>query len=75
MLCFCFSIVPTESGKCQGCVFGKKKSLQQVKKSSVQVPTIPRDTGYPHDSRADKDSYPHDGHADKDSNPHDGRAD
>ena len=29
------------------------------------------DTGYPHDSRADKDSYPHDGRADKDSYPHD----
>ena len=34
-----------------------------------------RDTGYPHDGRADKDSYPHDGRADKDSYPHDGRAD
>ena len=33
------------------------------------------DTGYPHDSRADKDSYPHDGSANKDSYPHDGRAD
>ena len=33
------------------------------------------DTGYPHDSRADKDSYPHDGRADKDSYPHDRRAD
>ena len=29
------------------------------------------DTGYPHDSRVDKDSYPHDGRADKDSYPHD----
>ena len=34
-----------------------------------------KDTGYPHDGRADKDSYPHDGRADKDSYPHDGRAD
>ena len=34
-----------------------------------------RDTGYPHDGRADKDSYLHDGRADKDSYPHDGRAD
>ena len=25
------------------------------------------DTGYPHDSRADKDSYRHDGRADKNS--------
>ena len=33
------------------------------------------DTGYLHDSRADKDSYPHNGRADKDSYPHDGRAD
>ena len=29
------------------------------------------DTGYPHNSRADKDSYPHDGRADEDSYPHD----
>ena len=35
----------------------------------------PKDTGYPYDGRADKDSYPHDGRADKDSYPHDGRAD
>ena len=34
-----------------------------------------KDTGYPHDGRADKDSYPHDGRADKDSYPHDGRVD
>ena len=32
-------------------------------------------TGYPHDSRADKNSYPHDRRADKDSYPHDVRAD
>ena len=34
-----------------------------------------KDTGYPHDGRADKDSYPHDGRADKDSYPHDRLAD
>ena len=34
-----------------------------------------KNTGYPRDGRADKDSYPHDGRADKDSYPHDGRAD
>ena len=34
-----------------------------------------KDTSYPHDGRADKDSYPHDGRADKDFYPHDGRAD
>ena len=34
-----------------------------------------KDTGYPHDGRADKDSFPHDGRADKDSYPHDSRAD
>ena len=39
------------------------------------LPYTINDTGYPHDSRADKDSYPHDGRADKDSYPHDGRAD
>ena len=31
----------------------------------------PKDTGYLHDGRADKDSYQHDGRADKDSYPHD----
>ena len=36
---------------------------------------VSKDTGYPHDGRADKDSYPHDGRADKDSYPHDSRAD
>ena len=36
---------------------------------------VMKDTGYPHDGRADKDSYPHDGRADKDSYPHDRRAD
>ena len=30
-----------------------------------------KDTGYPHDGRADKDSYPHDRRADKNSYPHD----
>ena len=30
-----------------------------------------KDTGYPHDGRADKDSYPHDRRADKDSYRHD----
>ena len=34
-----------------------------------------KDTGYPHDGRADKYSYQHDGRADKDSYPHDSRAD
>ena len=34
-----------------------------------------KDTGYPHDGRADKDSYTHDGRADEDSYPHDGCAD
>ena len=34
-----------------------------------------KDTGYPHDGRADTDSYPHDRRADKDSYPHDRRAD
>ena len=29
------------------------------------------DSGYPHDSRADKNPYPHDRRADKDSYPHD----
>ena len=33
------------------------------------------DTGYPHDSRADKDSYSHDRRADKNSYPHDRCAD
>ena len=37
--------------------------------------TAYNDTGYPHDSRTDKDFHPHDGRADKDSYPHDGRAD
>ena len=40
----------------------------------VNLPVKPpdfKDTGYPHDGRADKDSYPHDGCADKDSYPHD----
>ena len=32
---------------------------------------LPRDSGYPHDGRADKNPYPHDRHADKDSYPHD----
>ena len=41
----------------------------------LRIGTVREDTGYPHDSRADKDSYPHDGRADKDSYPHDGRAD
>ena len=30
-----------------------------------------RDSGYPHDGRADKNPYPHDRRADKDSYPHD----
>ena len=29
-----------------------------------------KDSGYPHDSRADKNPYPHDRRADKDSYPH-----
>ena len=31
----------------------------------------PRDSGYPHDGRADKNPYPHDRRADKDFYPHD----
>ena len=30
-----------------------------------------KDSGYPHDGRADKNPYPHDRRADKDSYPHD----
>ena len=30
-----------------------------------------KDSGYPHDGRADKNAYPHDRRADKDSYPHD----
>ena len=30
---------------------------------------VGRDSGYPHDSRADKNPYPHDRRADKDSYP------
>ena len=41
----------------------------------TRAKSIRVDTGYPHDSRADKDSYPHDGRADTDSYPHDSRAD
>ena len=33
--------------------------------------TILYDSGYPHDSRANKNPYPHDRHADKDSYLHD----
>ena len=32
---------------------------------------ILKDSGYPHDGRADKNPYPHDRRVDKDSYPHD----
>ena len=32
---------------------------------------VVKDSGYPHDGRADKNPYPHDRRADKDSYPHD----
>ena len=35
------------------------------------VISLPGDSGYPHDGRADKNPYPHDRRADKDSYPHD----
>ena len=31
----------------------------------------PKESGYPHDGRADKNPYPHDRRDDKDSYPHD----
>ena len=34
---------------------------------------ILNDTGYPHDSRADKNPYPHDRRTDKDSYQHDSK--
>ena len=56
-------------------LFQFKANITYLIKSKAQKYHILRDTGYPLDGRADKDSYPHDGRADKDSYPHNGRAD
>ena len=55
-----------------------KTSLKYINPNSLKVgkthpiwSTVRNDSGYLHDSHADKNPYPHDRHADKDSYPHD----
>ena len=51
------------------CLKLPKKQVSQDEYSHKQ--NFNKDSGYPHDGRADKNPYPHDRRADKDSYPHD----
>ena len=52
-----------------------KHFSEMVSSFAYRCHSLPKDNGYPHDGRANKDPYPHDRRADKDPYPHDRRAD